>query len=471
MDLIGLFPTWYEPAIGSGWVIGLIATIHVLFSHTAVGAAILFAVLAYIGMRDDRPELIDFIKKYGLFLLVFSYILGSITGPGIWYSTTVGSPRGISALIHNFVWKWATEWVFFVIEVIGVYMLVYLAGKLERRTYMKVAVIFGLTSYTTMLAIVGILSFMMMPGRPEQWFAEGGYLYGFYGPNTFAQLMIRTAFMFTMTAVVGGIVAAGLKDEVFKRWLLRRLAIVGGLSAIVGISLYPWYLGTLPSIAHLVMENRLPDYFTPSILIVLGAMLAYFAMTFFRPKLVTATVAGFATLAILVLGLWPGETVRESVRKPYIAGQYLYSNQVIGHDVPGMGVKSEIPTLEKVGFTHAHVFWPESQKEITRENTMAVGRNLAITACSNCHSLSDTGIRPLKNYFPQQADVAGIKRYLLGALATGNTMYMPQIPLKDDEAEALAVYIASLNDPEAAAAYLDGDKTALLDNPSREEDQ
>ncbi|WP_322521078.1 cytochrome c [Guyparkeria halophila] len=471
MDLIGLFPTWYEPAIGSGWVIGLIATIHVLFSHTAVGAAILFAVLAYIGMRDDRPELIDFIKKYGLFLLVFSYILGSITGPGIWYSTTVGSPRGISALIHNFVWKWATEWVFFVIEVIGVYMLVYLAGKLERRTYMKVAVIFGLTSYTTMLAIVGILSFMMMPGRPEQWFAEGGYLYGFYGPNTFAQLMIRTAFMFTMTAVVGGIVAAGLKDEVFKRWLLRRLAIVGGLSAIVGISLYPWYLGTLPSIAHLVMENRLPDYFTPSILIVLGAMLAYFAMTFFRPKLVTATVAGFATLAILVLGLWPGETVRESVRKPYIAGQYLYSNQVIGHDVPGMGVKSEIPTLEKVGFTHAHVFWPESQKEITRENTMDVGRNLAITACSNCHSLSATGIRPLKNYFPQQADVEGIKKYLLGALATGNTMYMPQIPLKDDEAEALAVYIASLNDPEAAAAHLDGDTTALLDNPSREEDQ
>lgn len=471
MDLIGLFPTWYEPAIGSGWVIGLIATIHVLFSHTAVGAAILFAVMAYIGMRDDRPELIDFIRKYGLFLLVFSYILGSITGPGIWYSTTVGSPRGISALIHNFVWKWATEWVFFVIEVIGVYMLVYMAGKLDRRTYMKLAVIFGITSYATMLAIVGILSFMMMPGRPEQWFAEGGYLYGFYGPNTFAQLMIRSAFMLTMTAVVGGIVASRLKDEVFKRWLLRRLAIVGGLSAIVGMSLYPWYLSTLPEIARLVMENRLPDYFTPSILIVLGAMLAYFAMTFFRPKLVTASVAGFATLAILVLGLWPGETVRESVRKPYIAGQYLYSNQVIGHDVPGMGVHSEIPRLEKVGFTGAHVFWPESQREISRDNAAEVGRSLAITACSNCHSLSSTGIRPLENYFPQKADIEGIKTYLLGALSTGNTMYMPRIPLKEDEAEALAVFIASLNDPEAIARYTAGEPTALLDNRSDAEDK
>ncbi|MGM0516746.1 MAG: c-type cytochrome [Pseudomonadota bacterium] len=468
MDLIGLFPTWYEPAIGSGWVIGIIATVHVLFSHTAVGAAILFGVLAWIGARDNRPELIDFIRKYGLFLLVFSYILGSITGPGIWYSTTVGSPRGISALIHNFVWKWATEWVFFVIEVAGVYMLVYMAGKLDRFTYMKLAAIFAVTSYATMLAIVGILSFMMGPGT-EEWVTEGGYLLGFYGDNTFAQLAIRTAFMFTITAVVGGIVAAGLKDEAFKKWLLRRLALVGGISAVIGISLYPWYMSTLPEIAHLVAENRMPDYFTPSILIVLGAMLAYFAATFIKPKMVTATVAGIATLAILVLGLWPGETIRESVRKPYIAGQYMYSNQVISHDVPGMGVTSEIPTLEKVGFTQAHIFWPETQREINRDNAAEVGRTLAITACSNCHSLSDTGIRPLKNYFPKKADIEGIKTYLLGALATGNTMYMPQIPLKQDEAEALAVYIAGLNDPEAVARYEAGEKTALLENRSAEE--
>jgi hypothetical protein len=47
--------------------------------------------------REDRPELLEFVKKYGIFLLIFSYVMGSITGPGIWYSTTVGSPKGISA--------------------------------------------------------------------------------------------------------------------------------------------------------------------------------------------------------------------------------------------------------------------------------------------------------------------------------------------------------------------------------------
>nr|MCU0968199.1 cytochrome c [Rubrivivax sp.] len=88
MDWIGLYPTWFEPGIGSGWVVGIIATVHVLFSHTAVGAAIFFAGLAVYANRTGRLEYLEFIRRYGLFLLVFSYVLGSITGPGIWYSTT-----------------------------------------------------------------------------------------------------------------------------------------------------------------------------------------------------------------------------------------------------------------------------------------------------------------------------------------------------------------------------------------------
>jgi len=41
--------------------------------------------------------------------------------------------------------------------------------------------------------------------------------------------------------------------------------------------------------------------------------------------------------------------------------------------------------------------------------------------------------------------------YLKAALSTGNTLYMPQIPLKDDEALALATFIATLHGPLATA--------------------
>ena len=446
MEYIGLYPMWYEPGVGSGWVVGLIATIHVLFSHTAVGAALFFAYLATQASRRNQPELLEFIKKYGLFLLVFSYVLGSITGPGIWYSTTVASPRGISALIHSFVWKWATEWVFFVIEVVGVYMIIYLVGKVDRATHLRISIIFGIASYGTMLIIIGILSFMMWPGKPE-WFTEGGYLNGLYGANTFAQLAMRTAFMFTMTAVVGGVVAGAIKDVAFKKEITRKLALLGMVSTVSGGLLLQWYMNTLPETAQVIAENRLPEWFAMSLVVTLGGIFAWFAATWLQPRLLTPSIAMGMTVAVLVFGLWPEEVARESLRKPYVAGQYVYSNQVIARDVPGLGIKSEIPLIERQGFLPSQVFVPDHLRSVNPHNALEAGRSLALTTCSNCHSLSPTGMRPLANYFGGNTDVAEVKTYLQGALGTGNTIYMPHIPLNDAEADALARFIVSLNVP------------------------
>lgn len=43
MDVLGFQPMWYVPTIGSATVIAIIATIHVMASHTSVGASILLA--------------------------------------------------------------------------------------------------------------------------------------------------------------------------------------------------------------------------------------------------------------------------------------------------------------------------------------------------------------------------------------------------------------------------------------------
>jgi hypothetical protein len=136
MDIIGQFPLFYFPEYGSAWMMGVTGTIHILASHTSVGAAMLlhFWLTKHIKKIDD---LYPYMKKYGMFLLIFSYVIGSITGPGIWYTATAASPRGISALIHNFVWVWATEWVFFVYEVIGVFVLVYFMIKSIKKHTLK----------------------------------------------------------------------------------------------------------------------------------------------------------------------------------------------------------------------------------------------------------------------------------------------------------------------------------------------
>ena len=440
MDLISLYPTWYEPHLGSGWVVALIATFHVLASHTSVGTAILFAYLSHKAYKEDREDLLDLIKKYGLFMLVFTYVAGSITGPGIWYSTTVASPNGIGALIHSFVWKWATEWVFFVIEVVGVYMVAYLVGKVDKKTHMKISMIFGLASFATMVIIVGILSFMMVPGK-EIWFQEGGYLNGFYGGNTFVQMGMRIAFMFTMTAVVGGIIISGIKDPEFKKEMARKLGWLGIISTIAGALMFQLYLKTVPDQAIIVMENRLPSYFETSIMAILAGTLAYFVITMARPQVLKQAVAGAMTIAILVAGLWPEETARESMRKPWVAGEYVYSNQVIGRDVPGLNIKSQIPLLQKEGILKAHPFTPAALRTVTEDNKIQAGKFIAMVYCSNCHSPSKTGIRPLHRYFPEDVTQARVEKYIKGTLTTGTIAYMPKMPMKESEVKALAAYL------------------------------
>lgn len=441
--MLGLYPTWFEPGIGSGWIIALIATIHVLFSHASVGGAILFGWLANYAVRHNRPEYLNFIRRYGLFLLIFSYVLGSVTGPGIWFSATVASPRGISALIHSFVWLWATEWVFFVIEVIGVYLLVYLAGKVDARTHTRIALIFALASVATLLVIVGVLSFMLWPGDPD-WYTTGGVLQAFFGENTFSQMFTRLAFMLTITAVVGGIVAGFIKDAQEKASIARALSVAGLIGAIAGLMAFTWYIRTIPESAAELIRIRIPGHLGEMMLASVGITALWFVLTAYKPGILRPWLAGIMTVVLLVFGLAPEEMVREIMRKPWVAGQYVYGNQIIGRDVPALGIKSELPIVSQKGILATHPFVPENLRQVTEENKVEAGRVLALTMCSNCHSLSATGIRPLKRFFPADVSQSTVYDYLGAGLYRGHTVYMPAMPLPDSERKALSAYIESV---------------------------
>jgi cytochrome bd-type quinol oxidase subunit 1 len=212
MEMLGLYPLFYVPEFGSAWLMGLTGSIHIMASHTSVGAALLFAFLAHKAYKEDRPELYDYMKKYGMFLLIFSYVIGSITGPGIWYTATAASPRGISALIHNFVWVWATEWVFFVYEVLGVFALIYFMDKIDRKTHLKLTYTFAIASVGTLALIIGIISFMMWPGT-SAYYATGSASDAFFGINTFPHMFLRIGFMIMMSGIIGLIISSAIRKE------------------------------------------------------------------------------------------------------------------------------------------------------------------------------------------------------------------------------------------------------------------
>jgi cytochrome c553 len=443
MDMIGMYPLFYFPNIGSAWLMGITGTIHILASHTSVGAAILFAFLAHKAYKEDRTDLYDYMKKYGMFLLIFSYVIGSITGPGIWYTATAASPRGISALIHNFVWVWATEWVFFVYEVVGVFALVYFIGKIDRRTHLKLTYTFALASLGTLFLIIGIISFMMWPGN-EAFYQTGSASDGFFGVNTFPHMFLRIGFMIMMSGVIGMIISSALKDRALSRELTQKMGIVSMIGGFLTMISFMWYIKTLPESADILLEMYLPSILKTRIALIIAFAL-YFLVAIFKPQFIKRWLAIVMLVVIAVVGLWPGEKLRESMRKPYVAGRYVYSNQIIGRDVPGKGIKNEVPLVAKEGLLKVDPWIPERLRTITPENKLEVGHLLTKLACSNCHSLEKNGLyRPLMTRLQGQ-DAATIKVFMQSALATGSIPYMPKIDLPDDEFDAMAAWIATQN--------------------------
>ncbi|MDY0323480.1 MAG: cytochrome ubiquinol oxidase subunit I [Candidatus Carbobacillus sp.] len=448
-DLLGFYPQWYVPNFGTGYVVALIASTHVLFSHISVGASFLLAYLMIKAYRGNHEEIYGYVKKYLFTLLLTSYIMGSLTGPGIWFSTTVSNPRGISALIHNFVWAWAAEWVWFVTEVALVYILYYIFDKVDKKTVMHLSWVFAIVSWGTLLIIVGILAFMMSPGS-EKWFVTGNIMDAFFNPNYFPQVGVRTSFTVALAALMGLAIATRIKETALRQDLVRTMSMAGIGGLIFAGMFMVWYLDTLPGRAKVTLDFAIPPAFKTVIFVSIAVLALIFALFYIWPRANRST-AFLIVLMVAVLGLtiFPQERIREWLRKPYIAGDFLYVNQVVARDVPGKNITSEIDTIDEKGFLKVHPFVPQNVKTITPENMLEAGRAMAMISCASCHSLDEGGPRPLvlKMEGITRPDLIYqfIERRLSGDPHKGASPYMPKIAGSDEEIKALAYYLANLN--------------------------
>ncbi len=448
MDVLGFQPMWYVPAIGSATVIAIIATIHVMASHTSVGASILLAYLATKAYRENIPQLYDYIKKYLLTLLVFSYVSGSISGPGIWFSATVANPRGISALIHNFVWVWAAEWIWFVAEVTLVYILFYTLGRIDQKSWLKLAWIFAIGSWATMYIIVGILSFMLSPGH-EKWFTTGNILDAFYNKNYFPHLLMRSAYMFAIAGTIGIVIASLMRkdipEKVYKD-IVRTMSYWGIGGLVFGTMFFGWYFSTLPERSLVMLTGIVPTWYYGLIFSILLILLAHFVLTSIKPTAARAYIALPIYVLIFFMGVYPEEKIRETIRKPYVAGEFVWVNQIIARDVPAKDIKSEVDIINEKGYLQVNAFVPEGLKTITPENKIMAGKAIAILQCSGCHNVTGaSGLRPFAKKFEGMDSEEVVYGFLSNYLTPqAHPPYMPYFVGKDEELRALSAYIADM---------------------------
>ena len=67
-------------------------------------------------------------------------------------------------MIHIFVFGWAMEYVFFMLEIASAFIFFYYWERLDPRTHQTVGWIYAFSAWISLVLITGITAFMLNPG-------------------------------------------------------------------------------------------------------------------------------------------------------------------------------------------------------------------------------------------------------------------------------------------------------------------
>jgi cytochrome bd-type quinol oxidase subunit 1 len=184
------YPVWYRPGMGGGLIIACIAIIHVFIAHFAVGGGLYLVFAERKGRRENRRDILAFTRSHARFFLLMTLVAGGMTGVAIWFVISLVQPAATSLLIHVFVFGWATEWIFFLVEIVAIFVYFNAFDRMDGRTHLAVGGIYFAAAWLSLFLINGILDFMLDPGA---WLADGSFWSGFFNPLFWPSLAFRTA--------------------------------------------------------------------------------------------------------------------------------------------------------------------------------------------------------------------------------------------------------------------------------------
>jgi len=438
-----------EFALGGGVLIAVVAILHVVVSHFAVGGGIVLAALETAAVRrGDRP-MRDLVKRSSTILLLLSTVFGAISGVGIWFTIGVVHPAATSSLIHTFVWAWAAEWAFFLLEVVTALAWVATWDKVSPGTHLFLIRLYAFAAFMSLVVIQGILGFMLTPGAFP---STASFRDGFLNPTYLPGVLFRTGVCLALAAAWMAFAALREPDRAARARLARVLGAVGALGlAVAAAGWFVWekalpesvqrlFLGEKPLLATLATGRS----HTFRILLV-AALLALLVAAL--PRLQSWPVALLALVACS--GVLAGyERVREGVRKPWVIAEQMFSNGVLATEIDRLNEKG---ILSKAAWA----------KREAGGRAVPTGEAVFRAECSSCHTRDGyLGIRRIAS--AMDADVAAMfltalrddganwKARAAGKDARPDYPFMPPFVGTDEEIAALAGWLASLNAPQTA---------------------
>ncbi|MBD3163105.1 MAG: hypothetical protein GF346_11785 [Candidatus Eisenbacteria bacterium] len=421
------YPLWEVPLMGGGIVIALIAIVHVFVSHFAVGGGLFLVLTERKARRERIPELLDYLRRHARFFVLLTLVFGAATGVGIWFAIGLASPAATSLLIRNFVWGWAIEWCFFLVEIAAALIYYYGWDRFTPRTHQAIGWIYFAAAYLSLVVINGILAFMLTPGK---WLETGAFWDGFFNPSYFPSLVLRTGVAVSLTGLYVLLTASMIRSERFRGRQVRYAAkwVFAGFGLLVPGGV--WYLLSIPVEARAMAIGGAPAV---TIFLGLSLGLSLFILLFTwltawrNPRQFNAALATlFLVVGFAVTGV--SEWVREAVRKPYVIYETMYSNSLRPAQIDALAADGYLPRAK---FVALH--------EVTSSNRLDAGRELFRFQCSPCHTIDGyNGIRPLIRGWRESFIALQLRN--LDELKG----FMPPFAGTDEERRALAHYLASL---------------------------
>ncbi len=418
------YPVWYLPNTGGGILIAIIAILHVVVAHLAVGGGLFLVLTERKAIRSNDRGMLNYVKKHTTFFLLLTMVFGGVTGVGIWFIISLVNPGATSVLIHNFVFGWAIEWVFFIGEIVALLIYYYRFDKMDRKNHLITGWLYFAFAWLSLFIINGILAFMLTPGK---WLGTGNFWLGFFNPSFLPGLMFRTSIALIFAGVFALVTASFLKDKELRIRIFRYSAKWMYFPLIL-LALTGFYYSTVISgesfrnVFHVNPESR---FFISLLFYATIALFGLGLLTIVRMNSILHKILAFV-LVITSLGWMSGfEYMREIARKPYVLYGYMYSNGIHPEDVATINEKGFLATAK----------W-SNIKTVTGENKLQAGEELFRLQCMPCHTIDHyNGIKPGTSKLTER----GIEAQLTG-MGKVNT-YMPPFAGTQKEKEALAAYL------------------------------
>ena len=388
------YPIW-DFALGGGMLMALVAIPHVIVAHFAIGGGLLIVVTETLAVKRNDGELRELARRSSLVLILISTVFGAISGVGIWVVAGLISPATISALIHTFVWGWAIEWVFFILEIVAALVYYTTWNKISKSAHLLVGWLYFIGAYLSLVVINGIITFMLTPGR---WLETQAFWDGFFNPTYWPSLVLRTGIAILMATSF--MVFVALKTPADRRpWVLRYLGwwTVGG--ALLSYAGFRWWEAVLPDTVRNLFSGVTPalptlastrslTLWALTLALVMGVGILIAAPRAAR----VATALVMALAAFTFFGSY--ERLREGTRKPFLIHSHLFSNGLLVADIPTFNSEG---VLAKSGWAAR-----------AADEPLSTGRQLFRTQCSSCHTLD--GYQSIRGVLPTSTEVLEVAK-------------------------------------------------------------